>query len=173
MRSARGILVSWLVLAALVGCGSPTTRSAPTATVALHLLAEPEVVVARFLDAANRRDHAAMAARFGTPAGPIAEGGGVVGCAFRRVGSWIGLGARCLAKQDLELRMDLMAAILAHQSYRVGIATMVAGRKRPAVQIDVALVTVAQRRVAVPFVLLQDDRGRWLVQEVGLERLVG
>ena len=78
-------------------------------------------VVAEFLDAAARRDHAAMASRFGTGDGPIGERGGAVGCALRRAGSWMGLGERCLGRPEVELRMDVIATVLAHEAYRVGV----------------------------------------------------
>ena len=130
-------------------------------------------MVAAFLDAANRRDHAAMAARFGTAAGPIGDRGGTLGCALRKAASWIGLGDRCLSAREVELRMDLVAAILAHRSYRLRGQATVAGRSRPATRIEVEVETVTQSSVLVPFVLIQADDGAWLVEEVALERLTG
>ncbi len=129
--------------------------------------------MAAFLDAANRRDHGAMASRFGTAAGPIGDRGGTLGCALRKAGSWVGLGDRCLTAREVELRMDLVAAILAHRSYRVRGQATVAGRGRPATRIEVEMDTATKPRVLVPFVLICAEDGAWLVKEVGLERLTG
>lgn len=128
--------------------------------------------MAEFLDAADRRDHAAMASRFGTADGPIGDRGGAVGCAFRRAGSWIGLGERCLGRDDVELRMDLIATVLAHESYRVGAEEEVVGRGRPAARVEVEVMTRG-RGVVVPFVVIRARDGGWLVAEVGLGALVG
>ena len=124
-----------------------------------------------FLDAANQRDHAAMARLFGTEDGPIGERGGALGCAFRKTGSWIGLGERCLEEREVELRMDVIAEILRHDSHRVVAEERVAGRGRPATRVGVEMVT-GGRGVVVPFVVIEAGDGRWLVQEIGLDRLV-
>ena len=134
---------------------------------------EPAHVVEAFLDAANRRDHAVMASHFGTAAGPIGDRGGTLGCAFRKLFSWIGLGDRCLTAQEVELRMDLLATILAHESYRAGAQATVAGRGHPATRVEVAIDTATEQGVLVPFVLTLADEGVWLVEEVHLERLTG
>lgn len=164
LRSA----VPWLPLLALAGCAGAASHGAPGSPSG----PEPVGVVAEFLDAANRRDLAAMASRFGSADGPIDDRGGALGCAFRKVGSWIGLGDRCVTALEVELRMDLMATILAHESRRVGGQAAVAGRGRPATRIEVELGT-AGRGVVVPFVLIRADDGSWLVEQVGLERLLG
>ena len=167
------LLVSWLPLLALAGCGGAPAHPAPGPPPGPNTSLEPARVVAEFLDAANRRDHAAMASRFGTGAGPIGDRGGALGCAFRKVGSWIGLGDRCLTAPEVELRMDLMAAILAHEAYRLGGEAAVAGRGRPAMRVEVVVDTVGEQGATVPFVLIQTDDGTWLVEEVELGRLVG
>lgn len=114
-----------------------------------------------------------MASHFGTAAGPIEDRGGTLGCSFRKIFSWIGLGDRCLTAQEVELRMDLMAAILAHDSHRVTGQATVAGRGRPATRVEVEMDTVAKERVPVPFVLIRADGGAWLVEEVDLAPLTG
>ncbi len=114
-----------------------------------------------------------MASHFGTADGPIGDRGGTLGCAFRKLFSWIGLGNRCLTAQEVELRMDLMAALLTHASYRVGTRGTVAGRGTPATRIEVEVDTATARSVLVPFVLIQTEEGAWLVEEVDLERLTG
>ncbi len=162
-----------VALLALAGCSGGAVQSAADPSSGVDPALEPARVVAEFLDAANRRDHAAMASRFGTAAGPIADRGGTLGCALRRIGSWIGLGDHCQTAPEIELRMDLMAAILAHESYRMGAHTAVVGRGRPAARIDVEVEGVGKQAVTVPFVLVQTEDGLWLVEEVALGRLVG
>lgn len=160
----------WLLLPTLAGCAGAPARDTPGPPLGPD--PEPARAVAEFLDAANRRDHAAMAARFGTAGGPIGETGGAIGCALRRVGSWIGLGERCLRRAEVELRMDLIATVLVHESYRVRAEEGVVGKGRPAVRVEVEVVK-GGRRVVVPFVVIRTDDGRWLVEEVGLRSMVG
>lgn len=155
------------VLVGALGCGRAPEIAAPAPE------GGPARIVEAFMDAAARRDHAVMAGLFGTGAGPVAEQGSAFACGLRRLGSWIGLGARCLAAAEIELRMDLMARVLAHASYRMGAAVEVVGRGRPASRIEVAVDVGDGRVVAVPFVVIRADDGRWLVTEVGLERLTG
>lgn len=152
----------------MAGCTGAVALDAPVPDPSL----ERARVVAEFLDAAARRDHAAMASRFGTGDGPIGERGGPFGCALRRVGSWMGLGERCLGRAEVELRMDVIATVLAHESYRVRAQQGVVGRGRPASRVEVE-VTRGGRGVVVPFVVIRADDGRWLVEEVGLGGLVG
>ena len=169
-RPAGRRVPGWCGAAALVGalgCGGPPEIAAPAPERG------PAGTVEAFLDAAARRDHAAMAGLFGTGDGPVGEQGSAFACGLRRMGSWIGLGARCLAAGEIELRMDLMARILAHASYRMGTAVEVVGRGRPASRIEVAVDVGGGREVAVPFVVIRANDGRWLVTEVGLERLTG
>lgn len=169
----RTRIILWLPLLALAACAGSGPHPAAGPQPGSDPSLEPARVVAAFLDAANRRDHAAMASRFGTAAGPIGDRGGTVGCALRRAASWIGLGDPCLTAREVELRMDLVAAILAHRSYRIRGQAAVAGRSRPATRIEVELDTVTTPDVPVPFVLIQADDGAWLVEEVALERLTG
>ena len=161
----------WVVVV-VAGCGGTAAHDPLGPPPGPNPSLEPVRVVAEFLDAAKRRDHAEMAARFGTGDGPIGERGSAVGCAFRRMGSWIGLGEPCLTASEVELRMDVIAGILAHESYRVGAEDGVVGRGRPAARVEVEVVT-GGRGVVVPFVVIQADDGRWLVEEVGLGGLVG
>lgn len=176
-------VVPGVALLALAGCGggAVVTGGQPGGSIGPESTSpagpdtslEPGQVVAEFLDAANRRDLAVMASHFGTAVGPIGHRGSPLGCALRRIGSWIGLGDRCLTGTEVELRMDLMAAILAHQSYRVGAQTAVVGKGRPATRLEVEVEKTGMQGVLVPFVLIQSDDGRWLLEELELERLVG
>ena len=165
---------TWLPFLTLAGCGgAPVHGAHGPPPAAPDTGPEPVRAVTEFLGAANRRDHAAMALRFGTGDGPIAETGSAVGCAFRRVGSWIGLGERCLSRAEVDLRMDLIAAVLAHESYRVVAGEGVVGRGRPAARVEVEMMATGGRVVVVPLVVIRADDGRWLVEEVGLSGMVG
>lgn len=138
---------------------------------------EPSDAVVRFLGAAARRDHAAMAQLFGTWDGPAGGDRGSFACALRRMGSWLRLSSRCTTRAEVELRMDLMASILARAAYRVRGEAPVAGRERPAVQVVVEATPAGAGPgasvVEVPFVVVKSRDGRWRVQEVALDRLTG
>ena len=165
----RMVLVT--VTATVAGCGGAgmPAGSAPGTSAG----SEPVRVVGEFLDAANQRDHATMARLFGTVDGPIGDRGGTLGCAFRKLGSWIRLGDRCLEEREVEQRLDLMAAVLRHESYLVRTEEAVAGRGRPATGVGVEMDVGARGVVEVPFVVVLTGDGRWLVEEVGLGGLVG
>lgn len=177
VRTLRLFVVPRVALLALGGCsggavvtgGLPGGGGGPDGAA----LATPVEVVEAFLAAAGQRDHAGMARHFGTAAGPIGERGGAVSCGVRRMGSWIGVGDRCLTGREVELRMDLIAAILAHESYRMGAREAVAGKGRAALRVEVEVDAVGRGAVVVPFVVIEADDGRWLVEEVGLGRLTG
>ncbi|MCY4573864.1 MAG: hypothetical protein OXF01_13800 [Gemmatimonadetes bacterium] len=160
------------LLAVAVGCGGgprPDAGPAPGSGPA----AAPGDIVTGFLDAANSRDHAAMAMLFGTGRGPIGEPGSAFGCGLRRAGSWVGLGEPCVSAQEIELRMDVIARILAHRSRRVGAPERVAGRGRPAARVEVEMTIRNGDTVRVPFVLIQAEHHGWLVERVELGRLTG
>lgn len=165
--SAWTVWCAVVAVAGAMGCGGPPETAAPEPGRG------PAGTVEAFLDAAARRDHAAMAGLFGTGAGPIGEQGSPAACGLRRLGSWFGVGERCLAAGEIELRMDLMARILAHASHRMGPAVEVVGHGRPASRIEVAIEVGGGRVVGVPFVVIRADTGRWLVTEVELGRLTG
>ncbi|MDH3222534.1 MAG: hypothetical protein OEO23_02370 [Gemmatimonadota bacterium] len=131
----------------------------------------PTLSVERFLNAANTRDLDAMMRLFGTAEGPIGDTGSTFGCAFKRMGSWVGLGDRCQSRQAVELRMDAIARIIRHQDYRIGGEEHVAGRKNPTTQVTVDLDLGPRRVEGVPFVVVQAGRGNWLIQEIALQRL--
>jgi hypothetical protein len=132
----------------------------------------PALSVERFLQAVNTGDLHGMARIFGTERGSIAEEtGGPLGCAFRRVGSWVGLGNRCVSWVDIELRMNAIALILRHDDYAVRSEGSVPGRTRPTTRVGVDLDQGPSRYPDVPFVVVQTRDGRWLVEEIGLERI--
>ncbi len=127
--------------------------------------------VERFLLAANQRDLPAMGNLFGTVDGPTMDTGNAVGCAFKRVGSWFG-GAPCVTDPEVEARMDLIASILTHQDYRVVREQRVAGLTAPTTRVLVDMTVYGESVSAVPVVVVQTPVGRWLVQEVDLQRVM-
>ncbi len=158
-----------LVLSLAIG-GCTTTQimsSGDTAAIA------PTLSVERFLQSANSRDLHSMARMFGTADGPIIDTGGPVGCAFKRVGSWIGLGERCMTIQEVELQMDAIAMILRHDDYTVVSEQAVAGRKNPTSRVGVDLWVNGEEKTDVPFFVVKTSRGQWLVEEIDLTKITG
>lgn len=165
-RTVR-VLLPRILPMAVAGCGGASMQAGPAPP------GDPAEAVEVFLEAAGRRDHATMARLFGTADGPIGDRGGTLGCALRKAGSWIRLGARCLEQGEVELRMDVIAGILRYESYRVRLGGAVAGRGRAAMRVDVELERGTRGAVEVPFVVIRTGGGAWLVERVGLERVVG
>jgi hypothetical protein len=130
-----------------------------------------QLSVERFLQAANDRDVTSMGRLFGTNEGPVGDTGGTFGCAFKKIGSWFG-GPACLDRVDVELRMDAIASVVQHQDYRIVREEPVAGRTSPTRRVIVDF-DMGERTVAgAPFVVVQTNEGRWLVQEVPLEAMM-
>ena len=165
----RTCIPAVILALAVTGCASSQqTTSSQMAGVA------PMLSVERFLQAANTRDLDAMARIFGTADGPIADQAGrSLGCAFRRMGSWIGLSRRCVSWAEIEVRMDAIARILRHDDYQIRSESAVAGRRYPTTRIGVDLVRGSERYQDVPFTVVQASEGRWLLEQIGLERITG
>jgi hypothetical protein len=159
-----------LVLALLVlpgGCTRQIIVSGETAAVA------PMLSVERFLQAANERDLYSMARLFGTADGPMSDTGGTFGCAFKKLGSWFGIGERCLTIQEVEIRMDALAEVLTHEDYSVVSESSVPGRIHPTSRIGVNMRVDGRDVPDVPFVVVRTPEGRWLVEEIGLTKITG
>lgn len=133
----------------------------------------PMLSVERFLQAANERDLYSMARLFGTADGPMSDTGGTFGCAFKKLGSWFGIGERCPTIQEVEIRMDAIAEVLAHEDYTVVSESSVAGRIHPTSRIGVNLRVDGQDVLDVPFVVVRTPEGRWLIEEIGLTKITG
>jgi hypothetical protein len=167
-RRQGSMLQRAFALAAAVLILSSCASAGPTSITAVG----PSLSVENFLKAANLRDHYAMASIFGTAGGPIeSTQGNTFSCAFKRMGSWIGLGERCVTWQEIELRMDAIALILRHDDFRVVSEASVAGRQRPTTRVLVDIQRGANWYREVPFVVVQASPGRWLVEEIELGRL--
>ena len=165
MTGARNLGLLALVLVVLTAC--TTVRVEPPASAVGAQLA-----VERFLQATNQRDVRAMGRMFGTQDGAAMDTGGTFGCMFKKIGSWFG-GTSCVRKQDVEIRMEAIASILEHTDYVVRREQRVAGRTTPATRVLVDLTTTDGVAVAdVPFVVVQTDDGRWLIEQVDLQRVM-
>ena len=152
---------------AVAGCGA----SRESGNGGLAGLA-PVLSVERFLQAANVGDLDAMARLFGNADGSFADrSGGSFSCAFKRMGSWIGLGDACLDRAEIELRMNAIALIIQHDDYRIRSEAQVPGRDRPTTRIGVDIDRGAESFADVPFDVVQTNDGRWLVENVGLEAI--
>ncbi len=151
----------------VVAVSACTTQAGPSevAPVAAQLSVE------RFLQAANDRDVQSMGRLFGTPDGPIGDTGGTFGCFFKKVGSWFG-GSACTRRVDVELRMDAIASVIRHNDYRIIREEPVAGRTSPTRRVLVDFDMGGRSVSGAPFVVVQTNEGRWLVQEVPLETVM-
>ena len=164
MRAIRPLVVLG-ACAALAACTTTYVMPSAAAPVAAQLSVE------RFLQAANQRDVQAMGYLFGTKDGPVMDTGSSVGCAFKKIGSLFG-GSSCVKKTDVEIRMDAIASILRHDDYRIAREERVAGRQAPTTRVMVDMTVQGASIPGVPFVVVQSDEGRWLVQEVDLARVM-
>ena len=164
----KRLLFAGIPLLLAVGC--TTTQIVSSGEMAA---VAPRLSVERFLQASNERDLHAMAGLFGTTDGPVIETGGAFGCMFKRIGSWIGLGDRCPNLQDIELRMDAIAQILEHEDYTIVSDSRVAGRTSPTTRVGVNLFVRGRNVSDVPFLVVQTDEGRWLIEEIDLAKVTG
>jgi hypothetical protein len=130
-----------------------------------------QLSVERFLQAANARDFESMGRLFGTPDGSVMETGSTFSCFFQKVGSWFG-GSPCTRLVDVELRMDAIASILRHDDYRIAREESVAGRTSPARRVIVDLTIEGSPVSAIPFIVVRTSEGRWLVEQIPLERIM-
>jgi hypothetical protein len=107
-RGKRSVFPIWglaVLSLALGGCTQQITGPSAGAGVGSQLSVE------RFLQASNERDLGTMARIFGTYDGPVADTGGTFGCFFKKIGSWFG-GESCVRRQDVEIRMAVIADIM-------------------------------------------------------------
>lgn len=133
----------------------------------------PVLSVERFLQASNSQDYEAMARLFGTVEGPVIETGSTFGCAFKKMGSWIGLSDSCVTWPEVESRMAAIATILRHDDYRIVSEGQTPGRRDPTYRVGVTLTQGPRQVQDVPFLVVRSGEGRWLVQEIALDRVTG
>ena len=144
MRNAFG-RPSTVVLIVLLLSGCVTQARQPSSEMAGML---PVLSVERFLQAANARDFEAMRELFGTHDGPI-DG----------------------ERMELELRMAAIAEILKHEDYRITGDQREPGREHPTTRVTVTITKGGRQIADVPFLVVQTDRGGWLVEQVDLEKI--
>lgn len=168
MNGLRKLALLTVALVAPTACTTVVMESPPSAQIGAQLSVE------RFLNAANQGDVRAMGRLFGTSDGAAMDTGSTFGCAFKKIGSWFG-GSSCRKKRDVEVRMDAIASILRHQDYRVAVQGRVAGRDADdpgtRVMVDLTMLDGADAR-NVPFVVVQTNDGRWLVEQVDLQAVM-
>jgi len=165
MRALFRVGLSLLTLTVGAACTQRVVE-APVAAVGAQLSVE------RFLQAANERDVRAMGRLFGTADGAAMDTGGTFGCMFKKIGSWFG-GTSCVKKEDVEIRMDAIASILQHRDYRIAGERRVAGRRVSATEVLVDMTTDQGLEArGVPFVVVRTGQGRWLIEQVDLERVM-
>lgn len=113
-----------------------------------------------------------MAHAFGTHGGSIADTGGGLGCGLRRVASWLGAADRCPTRQEVEVRMYAIAAVLRHDGYEVTAAEPVPGRDRPVTRVSVEVRRGERIHRDVGVLVIRTSSG-WLVESVELEKITG
>jgi hypothetical protein len=107
------------------------------------------LAVERFLSAVNTDDLDTMSRLFGTREGAILQRD---------------------ARAEVERRMYALASILKHKNYAVEGEGIVPGRLGEAVQYSV-LLSIGERDVSVPFILVQTRNDGWLIEQIGIERI--
>lgn len=165
MTGHRTLGLLALSLATLTACTTVVVDT-PASAIGAQLSVE------RFLQAANQRDVVAMGQLFGTVGGPLMDTGGTFGCAFKKIGSWFG-GDSCVKKTEVEIRMDAIASILLHDNYRLVGDRRLPGRTSLAREVLVDLTMSSGVIVSsLPFVVVRSRDGRWLVEQVDLQRVM-
>jgi hypothetical protein len=154
-----------LIVIVSAACTQQVVQAGSVADVA------PQLSVERFLQAANARDLHGMGRIFGTADGAMMDTGSTVGCMFKKIGSWFG-GASCRSREDVEIQMDAIASILKHEDYRIVREEMVAGQEHSTTRVLVTLTIGGKSVTDVPFDVVQASNGRWMVQNVNLQRVM-
>ncbi len=165
-RMLRAVLVAPTLALLSAAC---TTAMVQQTGAAAQL--GPELTVERFLQAANNRDLETMGRLFGTADGPISDTGSTFACAFKKIGSWFG-GTPCRSRNNVQIRMETIARLLAHQDYKITREEQVAGRDHPSIRVFVDLTVRGLQVSDIPFVVVQRPNGTWLVEQIGLQQLL-
>jgi hypothetical protein len=134
-----------LAIVALLSLPACATRSGPPAAPAP---ASPEAAVTAFLSAVDSASLPSMAALWGTDRGPSTA---VIRDARQR-----------------EQRLVVMQRLLQHDAFRFVPASTPAVTPRGRRQLQVEL-TRGDRRAVVPFTVVGQRAGGWLVESIGLE----
>lgn len=145
--ASRGRVLFTLTAAMLLvgGCTTKTTPIRSGGDSALSSVA-PQLSVERFLQAVNAKDYAAMASLFGTADGPV-QG----------------------KRTEIELWMDTLTKILAHEDYKIVSQAPVAGQEHPTTRVGVDLTIAGEVVPNVAFNVVQTKDGNWLVEKIDTE----
>ena len=145
VASGLRALTALALVLVVSSCATQTVRNSGSGVVAGT---SPLQSVERFLAAVNARDLDNMSELFGTRDGPM-----------RR------------PKAEAEVHMDLLATVLEHKAYEIVAERMVPGRADPTTRVGVTL-TIDDRVIPdVSFLTVRTAEGRWMVQEIDLERV--
>jgi hypothetical protein len=136
----------WMLLLTVLGA---CTSRAPVNPSQFQLA--PALTVERFLQAANSRDLETMSRLFGTDDGPIADSGN---------------------REEIELRMDVIAEILQHRDYEIMSERSVPGAEAPSNRIGVDISLPGGVRVGdVGFTVVLESANRWLISVIELTKI--
>lgn len=114
-----------------------------------HAGVAPMLAVERFLNAVNANDLDTMARLFGTRDGSVLKRD---------------------PHAEVEVRMYALASILKHNNYAVEGESIVPGRLGEAVEFMVRM-SVGEREVSVPFIVVQTKKDGWMIEQIGVERI--
>ena len=111
----------------------------------------PALTVERFLQAANTRDLETMSRLFGNNDGPIGDSG---------------------SREEVELRMNVIAEILQHDDYVIVSERVVPGAEVPSNRIGVDLTLPQGLTVQdVGFTVVLESPNRWLINVIELVKI--
>ena len=148
--SVKRLPLWFLLLTSAAACTTQTVMDQSQPQVA------PALTVERFLQAANTRDLETMSRLFGTDDGPIGDSG---------------------SRQEVELRMDLIAEILQHADYQITSERRVPGADFPSLRVGVDILIVTPRGTTmvedVGFTVVLESTSRWLVNVIELTKITG
>ncbi len=140
----------WVLIVILAGaCTRQTVVSQPQSQSQFQLA--PALAVERFLQAANTRDLGTMSRLFGNADGPIGDSRN---------------------REEVELRMNVIAEILRHNDYEIVSEGRVPATARPNIRIgvDISISTCGTVR-DVGFTVVQGSANRWLTNTIDLEKI--
>ena len=146
--SMKRLPIWFLLLMSAGACSSRTVVNQPQVLVA------PALTVERFLRAANARDLETMSHLFGTDDGPIGDTGN---------------------RQEVELRMDLIAEILQHTDYEIASERRVPGAASQSDRVGVDILVLTPRGTTmvrdVGFTVVLESPNRWLINVIELVKI--
>ena len=142
----KRLSILFVLLLSSGACTSQTVVSQPQMTLA------PALTVERFLQAANTRDLETMARLFGTEDGPVGDTGD---------------------REEVELRMDVIAEILQHDDYEIVSERRVPGAPILSNRIGVDLLLPGGTTTVqdVGFTVVLESPNRWLINVIELVKI--